>query len=220
MIVGLVGGVASGKSFVGRTLAELSGGVVINADEVAREVVQQPHILKQLCDEFGSEIVDASGQLIRTQLAALVFGDSSEAQARRLRLNAIVHPEVRIRSLAKINEVRAKNHNELIVIDAPLLLETGWGPVATIFFLLIQRKNFAPKTENVEDGQQGKLLGVSSRNCRERKATGSHPCLDQYWSGRGREAAAASVAGKNPPTAARRQEFVLNDSPLLSVLVR
>jgi dephospho-CoA kinase len=116
--VALTGGVASGKSTVAAILAEL-GAVVIDADKLAREVVEPGTPgLAAVVDQFGPGVLTGQGHLDRARLGAVVFGDE---QARR-RLEAIVHPLVRARA-AEIEA--AAPPGALVVHDIPLLVETG-----------------------------------------------------------------------------------------------
>ena len=118
MRVGLTGGVASGKSTVSAMLAEL-GAVVIDADALAREVVQAGTPgFDRVVAEFGPEIVGADGQLDRPALGHLVFADD----AARKRLEAIVHPLV----FERYAELEASApEGALVVHDIPLLAESG-----------------------------------------------------------------------------------------------
>jgi dephospho-CoA kinase len=118
--VGLTGGVASGKSTVSAILAEL-GAVVIDADQLAREVVAPgTEGLKRVADEFGPRVLTADGELDRPAVGAIVFADDD---ARR-RLEAIIHPLVRARG-AELEA--AAPEDALVVHDIPLLAETGQG---------------------------------------------------------------------------------------------
>lgn len=116
--VGLTGGVASGKSAVAAQLAKL-GAVVIDADKIAREVVAPgTDGLDQIRQAFGEAVFAPDGSLNRAALGALVFSD----EARRLELNAIVHPLVR----AEASRLRAAAASEAVVVeDIPLLVESG-----------------------------------------------------------------------------------------------
>jgi dephospho-CoA kinase len=118
MRVGLTGGVASGKSTVSAMLREL-GAVVVDADALAREVVEPGTPgLDAVVDEFGSDVLTDDGRLDRSKVGALVFADPS----RRAALEAIVHPLVRARA-TEIEE--AAPAGVLVVHDIPLLVETG-----------------------------------------------------------------------------------------------
>jgi dephospho-CoA kinase len=116
--VGLTGGIASGKSTVAAMLREL-GAVVIDADALAREVVEKGTPgLAAVVEEFGPELLTAEGDLDRTAMAALVFADGS---ARR-RLEAIVHPLVFERVAALEADAPP---GAVVVHDIPLLAESG-----------------------------------------------------------------------------------------------
>jgi dephospho-CoA kinase len=116
--IGLTGGIGSGKSTVSRLLAG-HGAVIVDADAIAREVVEPGTPgLAAVVDAFGPEVLATDGSLERPALAAVVFGDP---KARR-RLDAIVHPLVR----ARATEVAAAAPPGAVVVhDVPLLVETG-----------------------------------------------------------------------------------------------
>jgi dephospho-CoA kinase len=116
--VGLTGGVASGKSTVSAMLAEL-GAVVIDADALAREVVEKGTAgLAAVVAEFGAELLTPDGDLDRPAMGRLVFGDD---EARR-RLEAIVHPLVFERIVELEEQAGA---SDVVVHDIPLLVESG-----------------------------------------------------------------------------------------------
>ena len=118
MRVGLTGGVASGKSTVAAMLADL-GAIVIDADALAREVVQAGTPgFDRVVEEFGPDLVGPDGELDRPALGRLVFADESA----RKRLEAIVHPLV----FERYAELEATAPAEAIVVhDIPLLAESG-----------------------------------------------------------------------------------------------
>jgi len=117
MILGVTGGIGSGKSTVSRLLAE-HGACVIDADAISREIVEpgSPALI-DLVDAFGAEILHADGSLNRGGLAAAAFADP----AGTARLNAIMHP--RISAVAA--ERLASSDASVVVYDMPLLVETG-----------------------------------------------------------------------------------------------
>ena len=118
MRVGLTGGVASGKSTVSAILAEL-GATVIDADQLAREVVEPGTPgLAAVVEEFGEEMLGDDGGLDRAALGAVVFAD----EQKRRRLEGILHPLIRERS--KQIEAEAPSDG-LVVHDIPLLAESG-----------------------------------------------------------------------------------------------
>ena len=118
--IGLTGGIASGKSTVGRLFREL-GASVVDADKVAREVVARgSEGLAEIVDAFGAGVLDAAGALDRKALAAIVFED---AEARR-RLERITHPRIFARSMQLMAAAAARG-DRLAVYEAALLVENG-----------------------------------------------------------------------------------------------
>ena len=117
-MVGLTGGVGSGKSTVAALFAD-KGAVVIDADAIAREVVQAGTPgFDAVVARFGAGVVGADGELDRPALAALVFGDDAQRQA----LNAIVHPLVGAEAGRRADAAPA---DSVVVYDVPLLVENG-----------------------------------------------------------------------------------------------
>jgi dephospho-CoA kinase len=119
--VGLTGGLASGKSFVGRALAEL-GCFLIQADEIGHQV-QQPggEAYAEIVRVFGDGMLNADGTLDRRKLAALVFHDPEQLKA----LNRIVHPPVIARRKAMEDEFARAHPDGIAVTEAAILIETG-----------------------------------------------------------------------------------------------
>jgi dephospho-CoA kinase len=124
--VGLTGGIACGKSFVGEALAAL-GCFVLQADEIGHEVLARSgEAYADVVREFGAGILAAdgsgdSGEIDRRRLAALVFADAGKLA----RLNAIVHPAVIRREEALTAEFFAREPRGIAVVEAAILIETG-----------------------------------------------------------------------------------------------
>lgn len=119
-LIGLTGGIASGKSTVARRFAE-HGAVVIDADALARDVVAlgTPG-LDAVIAEFGEGVCAADGSLDRAALGAIVFAD----EAARRRLEAIVHPAIQEEFQRRLTAASADNPDAIVVYDVPLLVET------------------------------------------------------------------------------------------------
>jgi len=118
-LIGLTGGIASGKSAVAARLAE-RGAVVVDADAVAREVVEPgTPALAAIVDHFGSAVLSADGSLDRPALGAIIFSDPEQ----RLVLNGITHPAVWRRTKELIDQAEARDPGAIVVYDVPLLLE-------------------------------------------------------------------------------------------------
>lgn len=118
-LVALTGGIASGKSTIARRLAD-HGAVIVDADQVVRDV-QQPGspVLDAIAGEFGDGMLRPDGSLDRGALAARVFGDPAAVS----RLNAIVHPAVRVESQRLFAEAFAADPGAVVLYDVPLLAE-------------------------------------------------------------------------------------------------
>lgn len=135
-VVGLVGGVASGKSHVARMIAA-QGGAVIDADQLGHVVLQRPEIVQQLVRQLGPSIAAADGGIDRQVLARLVFGNMPEAAASLKKLEAIVHPQIRAEAISELRRLRrVQPPPAAIVIDAPLLLEAGWAVLCDLIFFV------------------------------------------------------------------------------------
>jgi dephospho-CoA kinase len=121
LLVGLTGGIASGKSTVAEVFRRL-GAVVIDADRLAREVVAPGEpALAEIVREFGPDVLQADGTLDRKRLGAIVFGDAE----RRRRLEAITHPAIRARLQARLQALADEGFEGLVFFDAPVIVESG-----------------------------------------------------------------------------------------------
>lgn len=120
-LIGLTGGIASGKSTIASRLAE-HGAVVVDADRIAREVVEpgQP-ALAEIARRFGDGVIAADGSLDRPALGSIVFGDPEALQA----LNAITHPAVLRASTARFQQAADADPEAIVVYDVPLLVESA-----------------------------------------------------------------------------------------------
>jgi dephospho-CoA kinase len=121
LVVGLTGGIASGKSTVSRFLRE-AGIPVICADELARKAVERGSPgLEQIRRVFGDEVLDEDGNLDRKVVGKIVFDD----EAKRKALESIIHPRVAEEEQRILRELEGQG-NSIAVVDVPLLYETGW----------------------------------------------------------------------------------------------
>jgi len=121
LIVGLTGGVASGKTAVSQVLKE-EGAYIIDADQIARELVQ-PHkpAWNEVIRAFGKEILQEDGFIHRKKLADKVFADPKK----RKLLNQILHPRIKEEMDRRTKEIGQKDSEAIVVIDAPLIVELG-----------------------------------------------------------------------------------------------
>lgn len=121
MNIGLTGGIASGKSTVSAMLTEL-GAALVDADRIAREVVEPGTAeLSEIARAFGEDVLHEDGTLNRKRLGAIVFADA----AQRKRLEQIVHPAIRRIMRQRMAELEKADPKRLVVVDVPLLFESG-----------------------------------------------------------------------------------------------
>jgi dephospho-CoA kinase len=131
-VIGLTGGIGSGKSTVSQILAEL-GAVVLDADKVGHEAYQPgTEVWKEVVAAFGQEVVAADGSIDRKKLGAIVFGDPVALEC----LNGIMHPRMYDMMAAKIEEYRRQGV-KVVVLEAAILLEAGWTPLVDEVWLTV-----------------------------------------------------------------------------------
>ena len=120
-VIGLTGGIGSGKSTVSHFLAEL-GAVIINADKVGHELLKpNTEVWHEVVATFGKQILTSNGEISRKKLGQLVF----ESPKRLETLNQFMHPEIKKAVKAQLSKCR-RQEVSAVVLEAPLLLEAGW----------------------------------------------------------------------------------------------
>ena len=124
-VIGILGGVASGKSLVARALAGLGAGV-LDADRAGHEVLRTAEVEQAVRQRWGAGVFGPDGRVDRARLGAMVFGDSPAAAEGRKDLEQLLHPEIG-RRLASEAERLAADGCRAAVLDAPLLMEAGWN---------------------------------------------------------------------------------------------
>jgi dephospho-CoA kinase len=124
LVIGLLGGMGSGKSRVAAEFAE-HGARVINADQLGHDALREPAIRDELVLRWGRKILDANGDIARGSVARIVFADEAERRA----LEAVVHPFITGRIREEIDKAQNDPGVKLVVLDAAIMLETGWDQV-------------------------------------------------------------------------------------------
>jgi dephospho-CoA kinase len=125
-VIGITGGIASGKSQVTRILESL-GAVVIRADKIAHGILDAPEIRNLVIRQFGKSVFSQETHSIdRRRVAELVFGDTPGALARRRLLEAIMHGPIRAQIRQELERSLREGIAPAIVLDIPLLLESQW----------------------------------------------------------------------------------------------
>jgi dephospho-CoA kinase len=160
-LIGLTGGIAAGKSTVAKRWAE-NGAIEIDADQVAREVVEPGTVgLSGIVEHFGPDVLTESGELDRKQLGRLIFSDSSKREL----LNSILHPLIKERTKFLLAELPS---DSIVVYNVPLLVEAA---VDHAFDLVVT-------VEAPEDEQLRRLVqtrGLSESEARSRIAAQAKP---------------------------------------------
>lgn len=146
MIVGLTGGIASGKSLCADFFAQ-KGCPVIDADEVARAVISPPSsLLADLVEQFGAEILHDDGTLNRRALREIVFSDPTQ----KARLDTLMHPAIKTSILELLARYQASS---LVILMVPLLFEKGWECYCDVVIALDVNRDTQIERGSRRDGQ-------------------------------------------------------------------
>ncbi len=128
-VIGLIGGIGSGKSSVAQSLAARRNIAVIDVDAIGHRVLEQTAVKTALRKRFGAQIFGNTGQVDRSALAKQVFGPDAANQNHRHDLEQIVHPVIGREISDTINRLQASGDFEAVCLDAAVLLEAGWRNV-------------------------------------------------------------------------------------------
>jgi len=120
LVIGLLGGIAAGKTTVARMLADL-GAILVSADEIGHAVLDRPEIRDRIVARWGKEALGGDGRVDRRRLGQRVFGEPEELAA----LEAITHPAIVAAIREQVAAARRSGQGAAIVVDAPLLMEAG-----------------------------------------------------------------------------------------------
>ena len=124
LILGLVGGIASGKSVVASCFRDL-GAVVLDADQAGHDVLREPDVIAAVKNRWGETVLDARGQVNRRAVAKIVFAHGNEADRRFL--ETLAHPRIQMRLQQDLARAQAAQPPpQAVIIDAALLFEAGW----------------------------------------------------------------------------------------------
>ncbi|MDO4690858.1 MAG: dephospho-CoA kinase [Fusobacterium sp.] len=144
MIIGLTGGIASGKTTVSKIL-KTKGFLIYDADEIAREISKEEEVKKELISYFGEQILDKASNIDRKKLKDIVFKDKEKLEE----LNRIIHPRVYV----FFKSIREKNdYKKTIVFDVPLLFESGIDKLCDKILLVLANRELKIKRIIKRDG--------------------------------------------------------------------
>lgn len=131
-VIGLVGGVGSGKSYLARQLREQHSIEIVEGDSAGHRVLEDLSVRDQLRRIFGNEVFTTAGSIDRRRLGQLVFGSGDAQRAAREQLESIVHPRITEILSQQVALARSRPGVEAIILDAALLLEAGWRHLCDI----------------------------------------------------------------------------------------
>jgi dephospho-CoA kinase len=126
-VVGVIGAIGAGKSTVARRLAEL-GGKLIDGDAVGHQVLKEPAIKSKIVETFGQGVANEIGEIDRKKLGGIVFSDPVSLEA----LERIMHPRMKEIFAEEISAAQKDPAVKLVVFDAAILLEAGWGDMMDV----------------------------------------------------------------------------------------
>jgi dephospho-CoA kinase len=121
-VIGLIGGIGSGKSQVAAEFAR-HGAKIISGDRAGHDALRQPDIRDRVAQRWGRQVLDEQGEVQRPRLGAIVFADEAERRA----LEALVFPYIERRLREEVAAAQADPQVALVVLDAAIMLEAGWN---------------------------------------------------------------------------------------------
>jgi dephospho-CoA kinase len=121
-VIGLLGGIGSGKSRVAEVFAR-HGARVIDADRVGHDALRDPEVRRRIVERWGAGLLDDKGEIVRRRLGQIVFADDNERRA----LEAIVHPWIGRRVREEVDAAQAQADSGFVLLDAAVMLEAGWN---------------------------------------------------------------------------------------------
>ncbi len=171
-IIGLTGGIASGKSTVSRLLREAHGAVILDADAAAYEVAEpEAPLWRAYVERYGRErVLRPDGTLDREAVADIVFRDASE----RTWMDETAHPMIKRALLARLEECRAAGE-KTVVLDVPLLYEAGWENIADEVWVVYldretQLRRLMERNGLSEDAARARMASQMSLEEKKRRA--------------------------------------------------
>lgn len=176
-VVGLSGGVGSGKSAVARILAEL-GAAVIDSDELSRREIDMPEVRAMLVRWWGTEVLDSEGEVDRKRVSSIVFGNPSQ----RHRLESLLHPRIAVRRADLMAEYDKRQEVRMIVLDSPLLYEVDLDLICdAVVFIEADFETRLKRSEKSRQWSREEL--VRRENSQQpldmKRARADHTCINE-----------------------------------------
>ena len=136
-VIGILGGIASGKSLVADLLHEL-GAIVLDADQMGHQVLREPDVIDELVQRWGTQVVDEAGEVLRGAVAEIVFSPDGQEELRFL--ESLTHPLIAAKLKEQMRELAAEQPDAVMILDAPVMLKAGWNRLCDkILFIDVPR---------------------------------------------------------------------------------
>jgi dephospho-CoA kinase len=194
VVIGIVGGIASGKSKVAEYLQQC-GAAVIDADRLGHEVLNEPEVRQSLVRRWGHDIRDEQGQIDRRAVARIVFAPPPEGPESLAFLEELTHPRIGQRMRKALQELAAQPGLRAVVLDAPVLFEAGWNKYCdrVVFVeaprhVRLQRARQRGWTENEFSAREAAQESLDmKRECADwvidnsRSADDTYAQVQQFW---------------------------------------
>jgi dephospho-CoA kinase len=135
-VIGLVGGIGSGKSYLARLLRKKHPIEIVEGDAAGHQVLQEPSVKESVRKAFGDAVFTSGGEVDRSRVKELVFGPGPEHKAALKKLEQIVHPRITEILTRQVAQAQSRGDVEAVVLDAALVLEAGWRSLCdTVVFV-------------------------------------------------------------------------------------
>lgn len=169
-VVGVIGGIGSGKSTVARQLESL-GATLVEADEIGHEVLRLSNVKRRARELWGDAIFGRDGQIDRKKLAEIVFASGPVGDGHREALERLVHPLIRERLSQRIESLQRDSAVRLIVVDAAVMLEAGWADAVSIDALVFVDAPRAKRFERVRSHRNWDRRQLKNREAAQKPLT-------------------------------------------------
>lgn len=126
LVIGLIGGVASGKSWVAREFQQL-GAVVLDADRLGHEVLTDSDLQAAVRNRWGAAVFHSTGEVDRAAIARIVFAPPPNGPPELAFLEGLTHPRIAAKLQAEMERLKAEKSTPAVILDAPILLKAGWN---------------------------------------------------------------------------------------------
>lgn len=141
LVIGILGGVASGKSLVARHLVSL-GGQLLDADRAGHEVLREEEVKQIVRERWGDSVFTPEGEVNRAAVADIVFGPPPQGPQELQFLEQLTHPRIRGKLTATITAARDAKILPALILDAPVMLKSGWDAICDhVLFVEASREN-------------------------------------------------------------------------------